>query len=261
MTPAMLGATGWLGLVRGVVVAPQAATCGSRCIDYFVVSESFAHVVAGVAVVEDAGFKPHSPVRLYLRPRPRSIFVRRVLMPSTLGAVYPAGPVNQRRTPPSARATPAPSNGSGREGWPAWDAEYSAWITDAEEELVDLLGLTGRERSRHCGRAIGPRVRWEPAIGPTARAQLFVNAATTTWRSTTAALYDIALCHRAVARSRHAHDAAGSTRATAAAAVRRLCTLRLRAIAADPKLGTSLPRIAVYHDRTINSGDDGGGGG
>ncbi len=47
MTPAMLGATGWLGLVRGVVVAPQAATCGSRCLDYFVVSGNFAHVVAG----------------------------------------------------------------------------------------------------------------------------------------------------------------------------------------------------------------------
>ncbi len=95
MTPAVLGATGWLGLVRGVVVAPQAATCGSRYLDYFVVSESFAHAVAGVAVVSDAAFKPHSLVRLFLKPRPRSLFVRRVISPCTLGAVYPAGPVNQ----------------------------------------------------------------------------------------------------------------------------------------------------------------------
>ncbi len=34
----------------------------------------------------------------------------------------------------------------GGDEWAAWDAEYSAWITDAEEEeLVDLLGLTGRD--------------------------------------------------------------------------------------------------------------------
>jgi hypothetical protein len=253
----MLGATGWLGLVRGVVVAPQAATCGSRCLDYFVVSESFAHVVAGIAVVEDAGFKPHSPVRLYLRPRPRSLFVRRVLMPSTLGATYPAGPVNRRRAPPTGVASPL-IRGSGQVPWSAWDAEYSAWITEAEEELVDLLGLTGRERSRFCGRAIGPRVRWEPVVGPTARSQLFVNSATSTWRKAATALYDVALSHRTAARS-PTQEAAGKVQAVAAAAARRLCTLRFRAVAADPKLGTLPPHIAVNRDQTIHGSDDGGG--
>ncbi len=250
MTPAVLGATGWLGLVRGVVVAPQAATCGTRCLDYFVVSANFAHVVAGIAVVGDAPFKPHSPVRIYLRPRPRAIMVRRVLMPAALGAVYPAGPVNRKEGNPSTLGSPArdvPQCARGE--WSIWDAEYGAWMEDAERELVDLLGLTGQERDKHCGRARGPRVRWEPVIGPTARAQLLVNSATSTWRKAAAALYDIALFHRARARNTAAEHSVGNARAVAVAAIRRISALRFRAIAADPRLGTVPPQGATVSSR------------
>ena len=59
-----LGRTGFLELVDGVIFAPKKATCKGRVIDYFVVSQDLASSVVGVAIVNDALFSPHRPVRL-----------------------------------------------------------------------------------------------------------------------------------------------------------------------------------------------------
>ncbi len=88
MSPSALAATGWLDLVDGVAIAPEVATCGSSCIDYFVVPRSLLHAVAGVAVVDDAGLLPHKPVRIYLRAAARALRVRRLRAPRR----FPAGP-------------------------------------------------------------------------------------------------------------------------------------------------------------------------
>ena len=59
-TPDELRSTGWLRIVKGVIYAPEAPTCGDRVIDYFVVSESLAQAWAIVAacVVGDQEFGP-----------------------------------------------------------------------------------------------------------------------------------------------------------------------------------------------------------
>ncbi len=228
----MLGATGWLGMVRGVVVAPSVPTCGSRVLDFFVVAESFASAVAGVTVVENAAFKPHSPVRLLLRPRPRAIHVRRLISPTALGPTFPAGPPSRPRTD-SDYDLPRPTD-----QWQRWGDEYVRWITDAQEELADLAGLVGTERRKHCGRAAGPNMVWEPAMGATSQPRLLVNKTTSTWRAAAAALYDATVYHRKVhILAALADNGVGGTHAVAVAGARRLCALRFRAIADDSKLG------------------------
>ncbi len=82
MSPATLAATGWLDLVDAVAVVPDGCTCLESVIDYFVVPRSLLHAVAGISIVEDAGFHPHKPVRMYLRADARSLKVRRMRRPT-----------------------------------------------------------------------------------------------------------------------------------------------------------------------------------
>ena len=49
--------------MRGHVVAPTVPTCGEKVYDYFVVSIGLKYSVVGVAVIDDAGFYLHMPVR------------------------------------------------------------------------------------------------------------------------------------------------------------------------------------------------------
>jgi len=48
-TPDELREAGWLKIVKGVIYAPTAPTCGDRILDYFVVSEGLSQAWAIVA--------------------------------------------------------------------------------------------------------------------------------------------------------------------------------------------------------------------
>ena len=87
--------------MKGVIFAPKAATCGDRTIDYFVVSEGLAQVGAVVAActIGDATFGPHSPARLIVKAKTRTVMVRQLKVPSGFGADLPLGPMNQRKAP------------------------------------------------------------------------------------------------------------------------------------------------------------------
>ena len=67
MSPEVLRSSGWLNLVHGRVVAPSAPTCGCNVYDFFVVSETLGSAIVGIALINDAGFFPHWPVRLFSR--------------------------------------------------------------------------------------------------------------------------------------------------------------------------------------------------
>ena len=91
-TPEQLRESGWLELVGGKIVAPTLPTCHKRTIDYFVVSKDLAGAVMGVLPVGDASCKPHKPVRMYIRARPRTMTIRTLKSIGTFEAVLPHGP-------------------------------------------------------------------------------------------------------------------------------------------------------------------------
>ena len=95
-SPEQLGKTGWLKLVQGRILSPRFSTCGSRVLDFFVVSEGLAGAAVGVSVVEDAlcsgGHGSHKPVRLFLRANPRQMKVRTLKTCTTIEAKLPYGP-------------------------------------------------------------------------------------------------------------------------------------------------------------------------
>ncbi len=131
-------------------------------------------------------------------------------------------------------------------------------MTDAEDELADLAGLVGEQRRKHCGRAAGPRLVWEPALGATARPRLFVNRTTSTWRNAAAALHDITMYHRKVHhRAALGQNDFSGTHAVAVAAARRLSALRFRAIADDVKLGRDYAQCQPSPTRTDRAAEAG----
>ena len=64
MEPSVLQSSRWLALVKGKIVATAAPTCGKKTYDYWVVSLPLSGCVLGAALVDDAGFHPHCPVRV-----------------------------------------------------------------------------------------------------------------------------------------------------------------------------------------------------
>ena len=93
ITPDMLSATGWLDVVKGRIVSPAAPTCNGSTYDVFVVSRSIAHAVLGVSRIDDGGFTPHFPTRLYLAGDARRKAVRRLVRPRRVDGELPAGPL------------------------------------------------------------------------------------------------------------------------------------------------------------------------
>ena len=97
--PADLEATGWLKKARGIVHAPQAATCNGKVYDCFVVDATISHNVQGTYVIGDAGLTPHSPARLVFRGGKRRVMVRQLKTQASLPAVLPHGPIQQQDDP------------------------------------------------------------------------------------------------------------------------------------------------------------------
>ena len=63
MEPASLAKLGFLGMVNGTIFAPELETCNGFFFDYFVVTNNFAHAVAGAQRIEGVGMSPHFPSR------------------------------------------------------------------------------------------------------------------------------------------------------------------------------------------------------
>ena len=100
-TPNELRSTGWLKIVKGVIYAPEAPTCGERVMDYFVVCEGLSQASAIVAacVIGDQTFGPHSPVRLMVKANTRTVMVRQLKVPIGFKADLHFGPMPQTGCP------------------------------------------------------------------------------------------------------------------------------------------------------------------
>ena len=128
-------------MVKGEIIAPTFPTCKGRAIDYFVVSADLVGAVMGVTAIDDVECKPHRPVRLYLKPKPRAMSVRMMKGLETLPAVLPHGPPRK---------------------WEYDDAEvanlslnqkYNVLITRLEEEVAGLKPMSDQEKAAMSGRA------------------------------------------------------------------------------------------------------------
>ena len=165
--PQALADCGWLQLVKGHVVAPSIPTCGKRVYDYFVVSVGLKHSVVGIAVIDDAGFYPHMPVRLYLKGRPRTERARVLVAPRKLPASIPQGCVFERVDVVEEDIT--------------IDRLAVTAFCKAEQEIVSLCGFEGRDAELSCGRAEGPKFVLKPAIGPPGSEYSRCTAVTAAW--------------------------------------------------------------------------------
>ena len=158
-TPKDLAATGWLTLIGGVIACTELQTCGKNEIDFFVVSKSLQHAVAGVQVLDDAATAPHCPVRLLLRSRPRAVMVRQVAAPGRFGGVLPYGPEPHHDESHVRQFAKASGDLS------QLDVTFAQWITEAEARLSSLCCHDTGEALRYSGRAAGPAFKWRVACG------------------------------------------------------------------------------------------------
>ena len=158
INPQVLAASGWLGIVDGVIHSPEEPTCNSNTYDYFVVSKTFSGAVAGVLQIEDAGLQPHIPSRLLLYPAFRRQLVRRAIRPTRIPGALPAGPLP---APPVQLVvdTEAPSSQE------SINHMFSTVWTQARTEFA---ALTGHAVEKVESRSL-TRFRWEPMLGNTAR--------------------------------------------------------------------------------------------
>ncbi len=186
LPPDLLAQSGWLDQVRGCIVAPAVPTCNAAVDDYFVVSTSIRHAVAGVSAIHDAGLHPHSPVRLYLKSNVRQAMSRCLIAPRRFEGTPPPGCPTRAacsastaaaalRTSSSARPTPIP-NGD--------DIDYSSWVTAVEEDCAEMHGVDGDSHgAAYRGRARGPRFAWKPMAGAMAQPVPHVSSTSRRWRS------------------------------------------------------------------------------
>jgi hypothetical protein len=155
VAPDVLAASGWLSLVRGKIVACSSPTCGINTYDYFVVAQALEPAVVGTSLVSDAGFHPHSPARLFLQGRVRSIMKRAIVAPRRFDAYCPAGCLKD----------PSRFGQLLLDECIDIDAAAKNAFDCAEAELIDLCGLDGKDAVMASGRARGPRFVMKPALG------------------------------------------------------------------------------------------------
>ncbi len=126
---------------------------------FIVVSEKFASAVAGVARVDDAGGRPHRPVRLYLRPAPRHWVARSLHKHDRIGPALPHGPLPFQTDSGALVGTDGD----------ALDEAYNRFLRLAEAEVISLHAMGEAEARNMSGREHGPRFTWKPAVGSTMR--------------------------------------------------------------------------------------------
>ncbi len=288
LSPTALEATGWLQLVDGVAIAPDSATCGTSCIDYFVVPRRLLHAVAGVSTIGDAGLHPHKPVRLYLKATARMLKVRRLRAPrqfpttgAPLGCLPRAAcqPIPRRANASPMRLDsvdgPTESNSdtlrpTANDGDSGGDVvSYARWLETVECELADIHGIhDDHAREAFRGRASGPSFIWETALGRRCTETLHSNEMSRGWRLVAQAAHDLSVRGDLTAKGRPVPETvsraadkafrrlaslvgrahAGCPVAAAAAAVAQCTSLELRR-----RLEASARENAAGHERALAS--------
>ena len=163
LTPDVLRASGWLQLVKGFIRCTGMATCHASEYDFFVVSSGFDPMVVGVFLINDCGTFPHSPVRLWMRGRPRNVQIRALIPPKKIPAILPAGCL------PCQAADgwdDIVDEGKPEEfGIDMLNISFTSWMSRVENCLADVMALSGSDRSRTCTRTQGTRIVFQPALG------------------------------------------------------------------------------------------------
>ena len=95
--------------------------------------------------IDDALCKPHRPVRLYIRARPRMMTVRALKKMGSLDAKLPFGPAQK-----------VEYNHSDLDGLSNHE-KYRIFLTRMEMEVAGLMGIDGKELEAISGRAEGPK--------------------------------------------------------------------------------------------------------
>ncbi|CAK0861050.1 unnamed protein product, partial [Prorocentrum cordatum] len=176
ITPDMLTATGWLDVVKGRIILPAFPTCNGSTYDFFVVSRSIAHAVLGVGRIDDGGFTPHFPTRLYLAGDARRKAVRRLVRPRRVDGELPAGPL----------LDPAPGD---------WEADDIADVAQLAAAIDNWHRAARRTFSSFSGLPapwFRPRFRWEPAAGQLARRYAGASMVAVAWRECSARAFEVA---------------------------------------------------------------------
>ena len=166
LNPDMLRSSGWLDVVKGVLVAPASPTCHGSTYDYFVVCQALASSVAGIARIDDGGLHPRSPSRLFLKGDGKRKLIRQLSRPTKVPGVLPEGPLPCPR--PAAESMPTEVNQV------AVDEATDQWVAAACREWSSLLGYPIVPKV--------PRLVWKPVVsGPSSQ---FLGASTmsTFWR-------------------------------------------------------------------------------
>ena len=193
ITPQELAASGWLQLVRGCFCAPQAPTCGKKMYDFFVTSSSLAGLIAGVSVVHNGRFHPHSPVRLWLMGKVRRKMVRQLVAPTKIPAVLPSG----------CAADPTTQQALIADCSKDLESKARLALNLVETELHDIM-RSERSKEPRGGRAVGPVFKWKPALGRVGSHQLRISPVSVAWGVVASALKKM-LIHWHVQQSGQVH--------------------------------------------------------
>ena len=181
MLPEALRASGWINLIRGVICASGKATCNSKEFDFFVVSQGLHPCILGAFHVTGSGVSPHTPVRLLLRAKPRSIHVQVLRPPYKIPAFPPRGCL-----PPEAFngwdtiVDIAREDLFSKDGL---DKSFCSWIDRVESLIAGMCMLEGHDIAKMQCRSEGPKIVYQPAVGKPGSMCPRVSAITTAWRS------------------------------------------------------------------------------
>eukprot|EP00959_Pyramimonas_sp_CCMP1952_P316330 6621066-Pyramimonas_sp.AAC.1 len=150
LTPAELDSTGWLTEVKGVIVAPDVATCapgrgdgapdGGRVLDYVIIAETLAPCVERVGAFADAPLSHRIPVMSSLKGVRPSTWVSKPVCFRRFAVDLPRGPHLEHAPPDWAWDLPEDAGGGGGCDIPLV-AKLKEWYDKSEEFLVGLHGV------------------------------------------------------------------------------------------------------------------------
>ena len=188
-TTAKLTASGWLNAVGGIICSTGVATCNSSELDFFVMCLGLYQDVVAVFHVCDAGFRPHSPIRVWFRGRPRSLQIRALVAPLKIPANLPPGCLRQSQSEDWDDIV----NLHAPEGFCAQllSQDYVRWMTKAELDFADMMAIDGKDRENLCVRKFGPKFVFRPALSKPGSCSAKVSAITLAWKSSARWLADI----------------------------------------------------------------------
>ena len=189
-SPQVLLNSGWLRMVEGRIRATGAATCKGSEFDYFVVSSAINHAVLGVARITDTGAGPHAAVRMFIKGKLRSDYVRVLATPPKADAAQPLGCHSAQTMQQWDSVAPRTT----REGTTQelLDMGFTTWIKCAEEALCEIGGLSGKARAKYICRSQGAKLVRRNAAGPVATNSLRISPISLAWKTIATWLGEVA---------------------------------------------------------------------